>query len=310
MKVLVTGASGFVGTFLIEKLIKHNYEVVGLSRTKPESRKIEYFSCDITDEAKVEKVLKWVQPDEVYHLAATAFIPTSFADPMEAYRPIVNGTLVLYESLRKLGIDAKVLFVGSGEVYGDGNGTPSKEEDLLHPNNPYAGAKACADLISEQYAKTYNMKIIRARPFNHTGPGQSANYVCSNFSKQIVDMERSLRNVIQVGNLEVERDFLDVRDVAEAYFLLMKYGKCGEVYNVSSNSKVSIRELLNLLLANSTIKNPEIEIDGNKVRSRDPSVRMGDNTKLFDQIGWRPAFNLNDTLRDLLNYWRHAKLRQ
>ncbi|GGG63309.1 GDP-mannose 4,6-dehydratase [Paenibacillus radicis (ex Gao et al. 2016)] len=304
MRALITGVSGFVGTFLCEKLLANNYEVFGLSRTQPHNKSITFYSCDITDSLKVEQVIDDVRPDEIYHLAGSAFIPFSYNNPSETYNTIVNGTMILYEALRKLKIDAKILYVGSAAVYGDGKSIPVKEEDLLHPNNPYAGAKACADIISEQYVRTYGMKIIRARSFNHTGPNQSSNYVCSNFAKQISEMEHNDRNIIRVGNINVKRDFLDVRDVVSAYYLLMKHGKVGEAYNVSSNKAVAISEILNLLISNSELINPKIEVDTSKLRKNDTFVRLGDNTKLKVDTGWSPVYDLNETMKDLLHYWR------
>ncbi|WP_053372218.1 GDP-mannose 4,6-dehydratase [Paenibacillus sp. FJAT-27812] len=308
MRALITGVSGFVGTFLCEKLIDNGYEVVGLSRTPAQNQNIEYISCDISDPEKVYNALKNVKPDEIYHLAGSGFIPLSYSRTEETYNTIVNGTLNLYEALRKLDMDTKVLFVGSAGVYGDGKGTPFTESDLLHPNNPYAGAKACADLISEQYARSFNMRIIRARPFNHTGPRQSSDFVCSSFAKQISNIENERSEHIHVGNLDVMRDFLDVRDVINAYVLLMKKGKFGEAYNVSSNEAISISDLLNMLLESSNIENPLIKVDSNKVRETDAYIRIGDNSKLRLDTGWSPEYKLKNTMIDLLNYWRDASL--
>lgn len=307
MKALITGVSGFVGTYLSDRLLECGYDVVGLSRTRPSNKEVNYIHCDITDSRLVEQVLKQVRPDEIYHLAGSGFIPSSYKDPAETYRTIVNGTLNLYESLRKLDFDSKVLYVGSAEVYGEGKGKAFNEEDLLHPSNPYAGAKACADAISEQYAKTYGMKIIRTRSFNHTGPKQSSDFVCSNFAKQISNMERYQKKIIRVGNINVKRDFLDVRDVTKAYYLIMQKGISGDIYNVSSNNGVTINKLLNYLLEFSFIEDPIIEIDTDKVRRKDASVRIGDNRKLINHTGWHPEIELKDTMRDLLMYWRNRK---
>lgn len=304
MRALITGVSGFVGTFLSEKLIDNGYEVVGLSRTPAKNHNVEHISCDIVDSERLYNVIKSVRPDEIYHLAGSGFIPYSYIKTVETYNTIVNGTLNLYEALRKLDIDSKVLFVGSAGVYGDVKGTAYNENDLLHPNNPYAGAKACADLISEQYARSFDMRIIRARPFNHTGPKQSSDFVCSSFAKQIVNIENEKNNYIRVGNLEVMRDFLDVRDVINAYVLLMQKGKVGEAYNVSSNEVVSISELLVMLLEYSNIERPTIEIDTSKVRETDAHIRVGDNSKLIKDTNWIPEYELKDTMRNLLDYWR------
>lgn len=304
MKALITGASGFVGSYLIDKLLQKGYEVVGLSRSQPENKDVNFISCDINDPAKVNKILKSAKPDEIYHLAGSAFIPDTYKDPLGAYHTIVNGTLTLYEAIRQLELGSKILYVGSAEVYGDGRGKPFNEEDLLQPANPYAGAKACADLISEQYAINYQMNIIRARPFNHTGPKQSADFVCSSFAKQIAEMEGHGRNVIRVGNIHVKRDFLDVRDVVNAYFELLQQGKNSEAYNVSANKAVSISELLSWLFSFSNIEDPIIEMDTNKIRDNDAAIRLGNNSKLLQDITWNQEYQLKDTMREMLEYWR------
>ena len=305
MRVLITGVSGFVGTYLSNKLLEDGYEVIGISRSKPLNREIRYTSCDINDSATIEAVLKATKPDEIYHLAGTGFIPQSYHNPMNVYNTIFNGTLNLYESLRKLDLDAKVLYVSSADVYGEGTGKAFNETDEIRPSNPYAGAKACAELASQQYNESYQIRIIRARPFNHTGPKQSSNFVCSNFARQIAEMEIKGKSKIDVGNLKVKRDFLDVRDVVSAYYKLMKQGRVGHVYNVSSNISVSISEVLDYLFLYSEIKSPNIRVDMEKVRANDASVRFGDNFKLSSDTGWLPQYDLRDTMRELLDYWRN-----
>lgn len=304
MKALITGVSGFVGTHLSKQLLSANYEVFGISRTAPKNKDVDFIACDINNADKLELIIDSIRPDEIYHLAGSAFIPYSYEQPIEAYGTIVNGTLALYEALRKLDIASKVLYVGSAEVYGESEGSPFTEKDLLKPMNPYAGAKACADLISEQYAKTYHMNIIRARPFNHTGPQQVADFVCSSFARQIADMEELNENIIKVGNIEVKRDFLDVRDVVNAYYLLMKFGLPGEAYNVCSNAAVPISEILEILFSASMVKDPVIVVDPKKLRVYEANVRVGDNTKLSNHTGWKPQYHLQDTMKEILGFWR------
>lgn len=305
MKALITGVSGFVGTYLSQKLLESGYEVVGLARTRRVSdNNINFISCDITDELRLQQILKSEKPDEIYHLAGAAFIPLTYKEPQQTYNTIANGTLCLYEAIRKVDLFSKVLYIGSGAVYGEGTGIPFTERDSLEPNNPYAGAKACADLISDQYVKSYKMNIVRVRPFNHTGPGQSSAFVCSNFAKQLALLEHEGNNVIHVGNIDVERDFLDVRDVVDAYYILMKQGISGEVYNVSSQQAVSISALLNLLSLYSEIKSLEIKVDKNKIRPNETLVKIGDSSKLRLETGWEPIRDLKQTMVELLEYWR------
>ncbi|MCA1293926.1 GDP-mannose 4,6-dehydratase [Paenibacillus sp. alder61] len=305
MKALVTGISGFAGTYLSQKLLDNGYEVTGIARRNQTFNKdINFIACDILDEEKLRNVLQSEKPDEIYHLAGTAFVPISYKEPKQTYRTIVDGTLGIYEVLRSLDISPRVLYVSSAAVYGEGIGIPFKETDPLSPTNPYAGAKACADLISEQYAKAYQMNVIRVRPFNHTGPGQSPSFVCSSFAKQIAEMELSGKNVINVGNIHVKRDFLDVRDVVDAYILLMKSGARGDVYNVSSQSPVSVSELLHVLAENSTLNSLEVKVDPDKIRPNETKVKIGDASKITSETGWKPIRDIKHTMWDLLDYWR------
>lgn len=304
MKALITGVSGFVGTHLSELLLQNNYEVFGLSRSQPQNKDIIFTSCDINNADLVKATLERIKPDEIYHLSGAAFIPHSYEKPLEAYHTIVNGTLSLYEGIRKLGLDSKILYVGSAEVYGEGLKRPFIETDLLHPSNPYAGAKTCADMISEQYFRTYEMNIIRTRPFNHTGPGQSSDFVCSSFAMQIAQLEKQGEQAIGVGNIEVKRDFLDVRDVVKAYHALMKKGTIGEAYNICSNNAIPISEILEYLFFASDLEEWNVQVDLLKVRENDASIRVGNNSKLIYDTNWTPQFNLKDTMKDLLEYWR------
>lgn len=305
MKAFITGISGFVGTYLSEKLLECSYDVVGISRAKSITNKnVNYISCDITNFDELKKILTYEKPDEIYHLAGSAFIPESFKEPITTYNTIVKGTLNLFEAVKYSNINPKILFVGSAEVYGSGTGVPIKEMDPFQLNNPYAGSKACAEMICNQYIQTNGMNIVRVRPFNHTGPGQSSNYVCSSFAKQIVELERKLSNVINVGNINVKRDFLDVRDVVEAYYMIMQSGISNEVYNVSSQKGVTIAELLNYLVDYSDLTTIDIKVDERKVRPNETLMRVGDNTKITDEIGWRPQMPLQQTMIDLLEYWR------
>ncbi|MFD1179409.1 GDP-mannose 4,6-dehydratase [Paenibacillus puldeungensis] len=305
MKALVTGVTGFAGSYLSQKLLDVGYEVVGLARTKKHmSNKIRFIPCEITDEITLRQVLKTEKPSEIFHLAGSAFVPLTYKEPKQTYNTIVNGTLSLYEALRSLDLSSKVLYVGSAAVYGEGVGAPFKETDLMQPNNPYAGAKACADLLSDQYARTYKMNIVRVRPFNHTGPGQSPEFVCSSFARQIAEIEIGAIDAIHVGNINVKRDFLDVRDVVEAYYLLMKNGVSGEVYNVSSQYAVSVSELLDILSRKSKAKSLEIKVDEEKFRANETLVKVGDSSKIREKIGWKPVRDLEQTMVDLLEYWR------
>ena len=224
-RVLITGVNGFVGGHLADLLVSEGYPVSGIVLTRDLSNlsgiesQISVFHGDIRDSKTVENILVEVKPDYLYHLAGSAFVPDSDANPRSVYEVNFLGTLTLLEAVRSTGLAPKILIVGSGEVYGHvpEEHLPVKEEYPLRPISPYGVTKACADLLAYQYATAYQMDVIRVRPFNHIGPRQSEQFVCSSFARQIVEIEKGIRKpVLNVGNLEARRDFTDVRDMVRA----------------------------------------------------------------------------------------------
>ena len=265
MKALITGISGFAGSYLTEFLLDKGYEVFGTFYDKSTFSNLDGFidritlyQCDIRNYDSMKKIIEKNQPDEVYHLAAISFVPTSLKDPKLTFDTNLYGTLNLYQAVIKQKINPKILFIGSADEYGVVNkhDLPIKEECPLRPMNPYSISKVSADFLSYAYFKNYNLKIIRVRPFNHIGPRQSLEFACSSFAKQIVEIEKGLEGpIIKVGNLEAKRDFTDVRDMVRAYWLAMQKGETGKVYNICSGRAVQIKELLNNLLELSSKKN-------------------------------------------------------
>ena len=314
MKALITGISGFAGSHLAEFLINKGYEVFGTFYDKSTFSnlngfidKITLFQCDIRNYDNLKKIIVKVKPDEIYHLAAISFIPTSFENPKLTFDTNFYGTLNLYESVKELKISPKILFVGSADEYGliKESDLPIKEDCPLKPLNPYSISKASADFLSYFYFRNYNLNVIRVRPFNHIGPRQSPEFVCSDFSKQIVEIERGLKEpIIKVGNLEAKRDFTDARDMVRAYWLAIQKGELGEVYNICSENVVSIKDLLNKLLSMSK-KNIEIRKDFKKFRNLDIPLFLGDSKKFKKQTSWKQKFLFRKTLQDILNYWRN-----
>jgi GDP-4-dehydro-6-deoxy-D-mannose reductase len=203
-----------------------------------------------------------------------------------------------------LDMSSRLLYVSSADVYGIGQKGILSEQDPLEPTNPYSTAKACSELLCKQFFYSYGTDVVIARPFNHTGPGQSVDFVCSSFAYQVANMQEGLEKRLVTGNIDVERDFLDVRDVVEAYMGLLKYGTSGDVYNVCSNKAVSIREIVKLLFRFAGIEEYEIEIDSTKVRENDVALRVGDNSKISTNIEWSPNYTINQTIEDLFEYWR------
>ena len=312
MKALITGISGFAGSHLAEFLLNRGYEVFGtyfdkstFSNLNGFIDKIKLFQCDIRNYDPLKKIISEVKPDEIYHLAAITFVPTSLENPKLTFDTNLYGTMNLYEAVKNLKINPRILFVGSADEYGIVNeeNLPINESCALRPINPYAVSKVSADFLSYFYFRHHNLNIIRVRPFNHTGPRQSPEFVCPNFARQIAEIERGLHKpIIYVGNLEVKRDFTDVRDMVRAYWLALEKAKAGEVYNICSGTGYIIQDALGMLLDMAQAK-IEIKQDPARMRYSGATILTGDNTKFVKQTNWRPQISFNQTLKDILGYW-------
>ena len=313
MKALITGISGFAGPHLTEFLIKKGYEVFGtffnkstFSNLNDFMNKIKVYKCDIRNYNVLKNVIEDVKPDEIYHLAAISFVPTSLKDPKLTFDTNLYGTLNLYQAIIYLKMNPKILFVGSADEYGivNENDLPIKEECPLNPMNPYSISKASADFLSFFYFRNYSLNIIRVRPFNHIGPRQSPEFVSSDFAKQIAEIEKGLKEpIIKVGNLEAKRDFTDVRDIVRGYWLVLNKGEPGEVYNICSERTIQIKGLVNRLLKLS-LRKIEIIKDPERMRPSDNPILQGDSSKFRKRSGWKPEIPLDKTLKDTLEYWR------
>ncbi|MBN1355020.1 GDP-mannose 4,6-dehydratase [bacterium] len=316
MKVLITGVTGFVGSHLADYVLENcrGVELFGLYRWRSRTENIEHsrqffemIECDLRDASSVRKVINKIRPDRIFHLAAQSFVPSSWNAPTESVVINVIGQINIFEAIREVGIDPWIQIACSSEEYGMvySGEIPIKETNPLRPLSPYAVSKVGQDLLGYQYSMSYGLKVIRTRGFNHTGPRRGAVFVCSDFARQIVEIEKGLRKpVIMVGNLEAKRDFTDVRDMVHAYWLALE-GNCvpGEVYNISSGKCWEIREVLEMLLE---MTDAEIEIrqDKNRLRPSDVPILLGDNFKFRQATGWEPMIPFQKTLRDILEYWR------
>lgn len=313
-RVLITGISGFVGSHLAEFLLKKNLEVYGTIRWRSKTEnidhlknKIKLLQANLRDGHSVETIIKEVEPDYVFHLAAQSFVPMSWRAPVDTLETNILGTVNLFEAIRKYNIDPRIQVAGSSEEYGlvYPNEIPIKETNPLRPLSPYGVSKVTQDMLSYQYNKSYGMKIVLTRAFNHTGPRRGDVFVTSNFSKQIVEIERGLKKpVIFVGNLNAQRDFTDVRDVVRAYWLSLEKCKFGEVYNVCSGKSMTIKSVLDLLLKLSKAKKIKIKQDPKRMRPADVEILLGDYKKFHKATGWRPEIPFEKTMEDLLDYWR------
>ena len=313
MRSLITGLTGFVGSHLAEHLLEQGSEVFGTARWRSDTSnidhlegRIELVECDIRDGASVKKVIFDVRPEEIYHLAAQSFVPTSWRAPSETLETNIIGQVHLLEAVRELGAKPRIHIAGSSEEYGMvyQDELPITENNPLRPLSPYGVSKVGQDLLGYQYFMTYGLPIIRTRAFNHTGPRRGAVFVTSNFAKQITDIEKGRQEpVIRVGNLDARRDFSDVRDIVRGYVLALRQGEPGEVYNLCSGRSRTIREVLETLLGLSTVK-ARIEHDPARIRPSDVPVLQGDYGKLRARTGWQPLIPFERTAGDLLEYWR------
>ena len=313
-KALITGITGFVGSHLAELLLSKNYDVYGLVRWRSNleniihiKSRLKLIEADMKDAHSLYKAINDIKPDEIYHLAAQSFVPTSWTAPAETMEINAVGTINLFEAIRKSNTNPLIQVAGSSEEYGlvKPEETPIKEDAPLRPMSPYGVSKVAEDMLAYQYFKSYGLRTVVTRGFNHTGPRRGEVFVSSNLAKQIVEIEKGKKEpVIKVGNLEAQRDFTDVRDMVKGYHLALQKAIPGERYNLCSGKAYSIKQLLDMLLKLTKIK-VKIEKDPERMRPSDVPILVGDNTKFFRQTGWKPEIPFDQTLRDILDYWRN-----
>lgn len=306
MRILVTGFDGFVGNYLTNELLGRNHDIFGTSRYPVLKSDFPVFEADILDEDKINDVMKKIKPETVIHLAAQSMIPRSWEDPKETYLVNTIGTTNLIRSISRFSPDTKLINIGSSEEYGitAKQGIGLREEMPCSPQNPYALSKYSAGILAMQLAQRNNLRIVHVRAFNHFGPGQKKGFVISDFASQVSKIEISNSQLIYVGNLDVVRDFTDVRDVVKAYALLSEKNVENGIYNVCSSKSTSVKDILNELVGLSNA-NISVEIDQAKFRPAEVPFFVGDNSKLTAATGWKPELSLSESLEDTLNYWRN-----
>jgi GDP-4-dehydro-6-deoxy-D-mannose reductase len=310
-KILITGASGFVGSHLVNSLSSDpNSLLFGTSFSKNKitnEGKIKLSEVDLTDEKAVYSLVEEVKPDIIYHLAAFTSVADSFSSPKETILNNIACQINILEAMKKSNLlESKTLVVSSAEVYGSVSlqELPIDEETPLNPTNPYAVSKLTQDFLGRQYFLAYGLKTIRVRPFNHVGPGQSPDFVVATFAKKIAEIEKGKREpVLTAGNLEAKRDFTDVRDVVRAYQLLMEKGELGEVYNIGSGVSYKISDILDRLLSLTTVK-IKVEVDKALLRPIDDPELVCNPVKI-ESLGWKREIAIEQTLKDTLDYWRN-----
>jgi GDP-4-dehydro-6-deoxy-D-mannose reductase len=316
MRALVTGISGFVGGHLAEHLLASGDEVVGLSNSGrwPSSlahlaERARIGACDLATVPQGEMTDRIAReaPEVVYHLAAQANPQASVADPRGTWALNLGGTLTLLEAVKGSGLKPRVVLVGSGVCYGNPapEHMPVNESCPLRPNNPYSASKGAADLLGVQHYLAHGTDVVMARPFNHAGPRQSSTYVLGALARQVAEVEAGIKPRVEVGNLDIVRDFTDARDVVRAYRLLATKGTPGEIYNLGSGRGTRLADALEMLrsLAGVPI---EVFVDPARVRPVDQPLLVADASKLRLATGWEPAFSIEQTLADMLDDWRTA----
>ncbi len=315
-KVLITGVSGFAGSFLAERLVsENNVDVYGvylnektLSNLSSIRDRVKLLRLDLSDGKGVLKLIGEEKPDYIYHLAALPSSGESFEMPYHTFQSNVQPEINILEALRKLDLNStRVMIVSSAEIYGlvAKKDLPIDENTPFNPTNPYAVSKLAQDFLGLQYFLSHKLQIIRVRPFNHIGPRQSSDFVVSAFAKKIAEIEKGKREpILPVGNLESSRDFTDVRDMVRAYHLAIEKGEVGDVYNIGSGKSYKISEILRRLLLLSRV-NIKIETDKILLRPSDNPILLCDKTKFSNLTGWELRIPIEKTLKDTLEYWRN-----
>lgn len=316
MRALITGITGFAGSHLAEYILENHadVEIFGTMRWRSRTEnilaiesRIRLLECDLRDQSSVKQLVERVRPDKIFHLAAQSFVPSSWNAPAESLTTNILGQLHIFEAVRAVDLDPWIQIACSSEEYGlvHEDELPIKETNPLRPLSPYAVSKVGQDYLGYQYHKSFGMKVVRTRGFNHDGPRRGDVFVSSNFAKQLAAIEKGKKApVIHVGNLEARRDFTDVRDMVRGYWLSVQ-GSCeaGEAYNICSGKDCSIQSVLDELIEMSGLS-VEVRQDPERLRPSDVPVLLGDASKFRRATGWEPAIPYSRTLRDMLDYWR------
>lgn len=336
MRILITGVTGMAGSHLADYLLqREGLEVYGtfrwrsrmdnldnlkkdgrlniiasdLEATLPnrgDSSKLNLMEADITDPFSMKRVVATVKPDRIFHLAAQSYVHASWSAPAETLHTNIIGEVNLLEAVRAAGIDPVIHIAGSSEEYGYvlPNELPVKETNTLRPLSPYGVSKVAQEMLAYQYFRSYGLKSIVTRGFNHEGPRRGEVFVTSSFAKQIAEIEKGLKEpVLYTGDLSSKRDWSDVRDLVRAYWLVVEKGTTGEVYNIGSGVAREVREMLDMLLGMTDVS-IEVRVDPARLRPSDAKVLVCDATKFQKLTGWQPQIPFEKTMKDLLNYWR------
>ena len=310
---LITGITGFAGSHLAELLLREGVEVHGILRWRSKTDNIEHikdkihlYEADLLDAHSLYKVIDEIRPEYIFHLAAQSYVQSSWSSPSNTLEINIVGSVNIFEAVRKSGLPISIQIACSSEEYGrvHEDELPIKEDNPLRPLSPYAVSKLAMDYLGYQYWESYDLRIIRTRGFNHTGPRRGDVFAESTFARQIAEIEKNKKApVVLVGNLDARRDYTDVRDMVRAYYLSVQMCKSGQVYNIASGKSWQIGEVLELLLSMSKVK-IKIVKDKTRLRPSDVEVLVGDAEKFRKETSWKPEIPFTATMKDLLNYWR------
>ena len=317
MKILITGFTGFVSQHFLALLndLEPGSIVLGIDKNDPEFEfttypqlSISFKKVDLLNRNATDNILNEFIPEYILHLASVSSVAQSWRTPLESFVNNTNIFLNLVEQVRITNNKCRILSVGSSEEFGEVTEAelPLTEEHPLKPLSPYAVARVSQEMLSKIYADGYTLDIIMTRSFNHIGPGQKDIFVISSFAKQLVQLSREnkAKNILTTGNLSVIRDFVDVRDVVKAYYLLLKKGKSGEVYNICSGNGIVLKDIVSKM---SEILNLSVETKTNPalIRPNENKKVIGSYQKLKNEFGWQPEISIEKSLEDIINYWQN-----
>jgi GDP-4-dehydro-6-deoxy-D-mannose reductase len=309
VRALITGVGGFVGRHLLRHLLDEGDQAFGLGRRGdigglPDG--VTAYPVDLAYRAQVEAAVRQARPEIVYHLAAQSSPRESLDDPWATLSNNLQGQINLLEAVRSLESKPRVLIVGSSDEYGDvrPEDVPTNETAPLRPTTPYAVSKVGQDMMGYQYFAQHHLPVVRVRPFNHTGPGHDARFVIPSIARQLAQIETGEREpVLHVGNLDVERDFTDARDMVRAYRLAAVRGEPGEVYNLGRGEAIRIGQIVEILVAECRVP-VRVLVDPALLRPVDLPRQQADISKFTQLCGWQPRITWQTTLHDTLQYWR------
>jgi GDP-4-dehydro-6-deoxy-D-mannose reductase len=314
MKVLITGIGGFAGSHLADYIAAHtSSEIFGVLRDSEKDDNLRQLgpavtlsTGEITDFQSIFKIIKEVKPEIIFHVAGQAFVPSSFEHAAETFKTNVIGTINIFEAVKACEINPRIIVVTSGEIYGETFGVPQlhTEQSVPQPVNPYAASKTSMDYIAQTYKKYEGLNIVIARPFNHTGPRQRPNFVCSSLARQITTIKKNKsEKILRVGNIAARRDFTDVRDIARGYWMLSQIdNKTNYIFNLCSGNIFSIEGIIKQF-ESIVGEKFELNVEAKRLRGYDIQLLAGNHSAINHSVGWKPEIPFTQTLTDLLEFW-------